>query len=339
MGNPLSTLVAKLAFLPPAASYEVDWQELLWLRTKRGQRIPAVFVPWPGAKFTILFSHANAEDLGLIFGHLKTLSEVLQVNVMGYEYTGYGQSTGTPSEAACYDDIVAAFGWLIKEKNLLPSEVILFGRSIGSGPTVELASRAEVGGIILQSAFTSCIRVAYDLKHTVGDIFCNIKKLHKVKCPALIIHGTRDDVVTLQHGKALFSAGPNMYMYACVCMCACVYSHACMQGGAHICIRVICSYACRQAYVHVYLNVHACMHACMHMHAHACLSVCMYLSMNACIFVHPHARTRARMHTHARTIHRSKHAHTYPNVHTYRQGALQAMPSTASTVLGQGSLA
>ena len=235
MGNPLSTLVAKLAFLPPAASYEVDWQELLWLRTKRGQRIPAVFVPWPGAKFTILFSHANAEDLGLIFGHLKTLSEVLQVNVMGYEYTGYGQSTGTPSEAACYDDIVAAFGWLIKEKNLLPSEVILFGRSIGSGPTVELASRAEVGGIILQSAFTSCIRVAYDLKHTVGDIFCNIKKLHKVKCPALIIHGTRDDVVTLQHGKALFSlAQICICMRVCACVRVCIVMHVCKEVHTYV---------------------------------------------------------------------------------------------------------
>mmetsp|Transcript_102968 Transcript_102968/g.165856 ORF Transcript_102968/g.165856 Transcript_102968/m.165856 type:complete len:146 (-) Transcript_102968:91-528(-) len=90
------------------------------------------------------------------------------------------------------------------EKNLLPVEVILFGRSIGSGPTVELASRAEVGGIILQSAFTSCIRVAYDVKHTAFDAFCNIKKLPKVRCPVLIIHGTRDDVVSLQHGKELF---------------------------------------------------------------------------------------------------------------------------------------
>ena len=139
------------------------------------------------AKFTILFSHANAEDLGLIYEHLKTLSEVLQVNVMGYEYTGYGRSTGVPSEANCYADIVAAFSWLLKEKNLLPSEVILFGRSIGSGPTVELASRAEVGGVILQSAFTSCIRVAYDVKHTVFDVFCNIKKVHKIKCPVLIL--------------------------------------------------------------------------------------------------------------------------------------------------------
>ena len=204
MGNPVSKLVAQLAFLPPPPSYERDWAELVWLDTKRGQKIAACFVPCPGAKFTLLFSHANAEDLGLVYDWMKTLSDVLQVNVMGYDYTGYGRSTGTPSEADCYADIVAAFSWLLQQKNLLPGEVILYGRSIGSGPTVELASRAEVGGVILQSAFTSCIRVAYDVKHTAFDAFCNVGKVHKIKCPVLVVHGTRDDVVPIQHGKELF---------------------------------------------------------------------------------------------------------------------------------------
>ena len=193
------------------------------------------------AKFTVLFSHANAEDLGLIFDHLKTLKEVLQVNVMGYEYTGYGRSTGTPSETDCYADITAAFSWLVQEKNLLPSEVILYGRSIGSGPSVELASRAEVGGVILQSAFTSCIRVAYDLKYTAFDAFCNIKKIHKIKCPVLIIHGTRDDVVTLQHGKELFKLcrRPHRPFWVCTRLCCFAYvsvlQPCILYLSAHVC--------------------------------------------------------------------------------------------------------
>ena len=180
------------------------------------------------AKFTLLFSHANAEDLGLVFDHLKTLSEVLQVNVMGYEYTGYGRATGTPSEVDCYADIAAAFSWLMQEKNLLPSEVILCGRSIGSGPTVELASRAEVGGVILQSAFTSCIRVAYDVKYTAFDAFCNVKKIHKVKCPVLIVHGTRDDVVPCLHGKELYKLCRRPHRPFWVCRCVGLWG--CSQG-------------------------------------------------------------------------------------------------------------
>ena len=68
MGNPVSKLVAKLAFLPPPPSYEPDWRELVWLQTERGQKIAACFLPCPGAKFTVLFSHANAEGEAAVPG-------------------------------------------------------------------------------------------------------------------------------------------------------------------------------------------------------------------------------------------------------------------------------
>ncbi len=65
---------------------------------------------------------------------------------MGYDYTGYGHADGVPSEVDCYADIAAVFGWLMQEKNLLPRDVILYGRSLGSGPTLDLASRVKVRG-------------------------------------------------------------------------------------------------------------------------------------------------------------------------------------------------
>mmetsp|Transcript_62224 Transcript_62224/g.166965 ORF Transcript_62224/g.166965 Transcript_62224/m.166965 type:complete len:256 (-) Transcript_62224:13-780(-) len=201
-------LVAKLAFVPPAPSYSADLKDLIWITTKRGQRIPAIYIPFDGASFTILFSHANAEDLGHIVPHLKALSHVLQVNVLGYEYTGYGRSTGSPSEKDCYYDIAAAYAYLLQERNALPRDIILFGRSLGSGPTCELASRAEVGGVILQSAFTSCVRVAYDVPRTppLLDAFCNLDKVGKIDAAVLVVHGTHDDVVPTSHGKQLFRA-------------------------------------------------------------------------------------------------------------------------------------
>jgi len=197
-------VVAKLAFLPPPPTYKQDWAVLRWLTTSRESRIPFVFIDFPGSRTTILFSHANAEDLGLIYDHVVMLSDVLQVNVMAYDYTGYGHASGTPSEQDCYADIAACFAFLLKEKDLLPSEIILFGRSLGSGPSVELASRAQVGGVILQSAFTSCIRVAYDVKHTAFDLFSNIHKIQKIVAPVLLIHGTHDDIVPIDHAKAWF---------------------------------------------------------------------------------------------------------------------------------------
>jgi pimeloyl-ACP methyl ester carboxylesterase len=157
-------VVARLAFLPPPPTYDESWDKLTWVKTKRGQRIPLLYIPHPGAKFTILFAHANAEDLGSIADHLNTLAEVLCVNVCGFDYTGYGHASGTPSEQDCYADIAAALAWLAEVQNALPKHVILYGRSIGSGPVCELASKVEVAGVVLQSAFLSCIRQVRSFK-------------------------------------------------------------------------------------------------------------------------------------------------------------------------------
>lgn len=61
-----------------------------------------------------------------------------------------------------------------------------------------------MGGVILQSAFTSCIRVAYDVSRTAFDCFANLNKVSKIQAPVLIVHGTKDEVVPLAHGKVLF---------------------------------------------------------------------------------------------------------------------------------------
>ncbi len=65
-----------------------------WLTTAYGNRIPAVYFKRESAKITLLYSHANAEDLGLMFSWLKCLSRRLNVNILAYDYTGYGESDG-----------------------------------------------------------------------------------------------------------------------------------------------------------------------------------------------------------------------------------------------------
>ncbi|CAE8647986.1 unnamed protein product, partial [Polarella glacialis] len=91
MGNNL----ARLVFQPPHSSYGKD-PNLIWLNTSRGEVIPAFFIKREGAHFTLLFSHGNAEDLGLIIRYFRELSHILSVNVFSYEYTGYGMSSGQP---------------------------------------------------------------------------------------------------------------------------------------------------------------------------------------------------------------------------------------------------
>merc|ERR1712061_545435 len=102
----MGTLVTKLVFQPPDASYTRD-PNLIWLHTAEHEVIPAFFID-RDAKFTLLFSHGNAEDLGMIIQYLRGVSHFLEVNVSAYECTDYGMSTGEPSEQAIYADIEAA---------------------------------------------------------------------------------------------------------------------------------------------------------------------------------------------------------------------------------------
>lgn len=199
MGNNL----ARLVFQPPQSSYGKD-PNLFWLTTSREEVIPAFYLRKPDAFFTLLFSHGNAEDLGLIIRYFKDVSHQLHVNVFSYEYTGYGMSTGQPQEAAVYSDIEAAFKYLREELRIPWTQIVPYGRSIGTAPSIHLAREYPVRGVILQSPMVSIYRIPFRLRFTLpGDIFTNIDKIGDVCCPVFVIHGTRDEIVPVWHGQAL----------------------------------------------------------------------------------------------------------------------------------------
>ena len=123
-------------------------------------------------------------------------------------------ATGTPSEDNCYADIEAAFNYLVKEKGISPHQIVLYGRSVGSGPSCWLARKTalngnSVGGLILHSPFASVYRVVLNFGFTViGDKFPNIDNIKDVSCPVFICHGRDDEVVPFRHGVELHSAVP-----------------------------------------------------------------------------------------------------------------------------------
>uniref|UniRef100_A0A7S3LGM2 AB hydrolase-1 domain-containing protein n=1 Tax=Amphora coffeiformis TaxID=265554 RepID=A0A7S3LGM2_9STRA len=209
MGDAISSLL----FQPPPPTY-LHPSRHFWLNTDHGSRIPAFFIERPGAMVTLLFSHGNAEDLGMIYDWFNDLARVLRVNIMAYDYTGYGKSTGTPTEDNCYADIEAAYKYLTEVRRIQPEQIVLYGRSLGSGPSCYLASKTatagrSVGGVILQSPLLSAYRVAFNFRFTmVGDRFPNIDYAPAIRCPVFIVHGTQDEVVPFWHGEELFLALP-----------------------------------------------------------------------------------------------------------------------------------
>ncbi|KAJ7979633.1 alpha/beta hydrolase domain-containing protein 17B-like [Quillaja saponaria] len=137
----------------------------------------------------------------------------LRVNIMSYDYSGYGASTGKPSELNTYYDIEAVYNCLKSEYGIKQEDVILYGQSVGSGPTVHLASRLQkLRGVVLHSAILSGLRVLYPVKMTFWfDIFKNIDKIRQVNCTVLVIHGTNDDIVDWSHGKRLWELSKEKY--------------------------------------------------------------------------------------------------------------------------------
>lgn len=224
MGKVISTLL----FLPPREPTYLNSKKYFWLTTSTGSKIPAFFIRQNHARYTILYSHGNAEDLGMIYDYLIELSELLYINIMAYDYSGYGlgsmrkdnrKKKVVPSEKNCYADIEAALEHLIKVELISLSQIVLYGRSVGSGPSCYLAQKLNkeeksVAGLILHSPFLSVCRVVLDMGFEMKyDVFPNISRIKDVGCPTFIMHGTMDEVVPFSHGKGLYDALPEDMKY------------------------------------------------------------------------------------------------------------------------------
>ncbi|KAD2806063.1 hypothetical protein E3N88_39440 [Mikania micrantha] len=226
MGGVTSSMAAKLAFFPPNPPFyklitekssglllfdrfpHRENVDVLKLPTRRGNKIVAVYVRYPMATRTVLYSHGNAADIGQMYELFIDLSIHLKVNLMGYDYSGYGQSSGKPSEHNTYADIEAAYKCLEESYNTKQEDIILYGQSVGSGPTVNLAARLpRLRAVVLHSPILSGLRVMYPVKHTYWfDIYKNIDKIRSVNCPVLVIH-----VVDCSHGKQLWELCQEKY--------------------------------------------------------------------------------------------------------------------------------
>jgi len=205
-------IVSKNAFLPPPPTPIYTRPDLKFVSTKNHYKIPVLFIKNRDANFTFLFSHGNAEDVGAAERWLYTLSDELKVNIAAYDYPGYGESSSEnglpiqPSEELCYEAADSVYDYLTREENIQPSQLIAYGRSLGTGVTVDLASRKKFAGVILQSPLRSAVRVVLNTPFTLPiDIFANQDKIQKIHAPIYIFHGKMDTVINYSHGVYLHS--------------------------------------------------------------------------------------------------------------------------------------
>jgi len=162
-----------------------------------------------GTKDLILYFHGNAEDIGNSSTFTRRLAMELKTQILAVEYPGYGVYEGTTNAKIINEDAEIVFDFLTHEVGMDPKNIIIFGRSIGSGPATHLAANRNPGALVLMSAYMSIRSVIRDivgqfLSGLFAERFSNIEEIEKAECPCFFIHGKKDKVIPWEHSKSLF---------------------------------------------------------------------------------------------------------------------------------------
>lgn len=185
--------------------------EQVTLRTEDDLNLSAWYIPAEDAQFTVLFCHGNG---GNIMHRLDSINLFynLGINCFIFDYRGYGDSEGKPSEEGTYLDADAAYKWLRKKKGLAPEKIIVFGRSMGGSIAAHLASRREVWSLVIESSFTSYVDIGRKFyPYMPVRLFARfgyrtIDYVRDVDCPVMIIHSRDDQIIDFKFGLQLYEA-------------------------------------------------------------------------------------------------------------------------------------
>ena len=165
------------------------------------------------AGFWLLVCHGNAGNLSQFDrpAHYAALRQ-LGLNLFAFDYRGYGESGGMPSEQGLYRDADAAYRYLREERGVPAERIIVFGHSLGSAVAIDLASRVHNAGLIVEGGLVSVVQRGQELypfipvRWIARTRFSSIDKIPKVATPKLFLHAVADEVIPLSHGRRLYQA-------------------------------------------------------------------------------------------------------------------------------------
>ena len=183
--------------------------ENISFETKDGLMLSGWFISKEDSRGVLLFCHGNAGNIGHRLDSIQLFHE-LGLDIFIFDYRGYGQSEGKPTEKGTYEDTEAAWRYLVEERQVDPDKLIVFGRSLGGAVDSWLASRHTPGALILESTFTSLPDIAAALypylpvKLMLRFKYNTAEYLSEVNCPTLIIHSQNDEIMPFTHGQRLF---------------------------------------------------------------------------------------------------------------------------------------
>jgi fermentation-respiration switch protein FrsA (DUF1100 family) len=197
-------------FTPAAAGLE--FRDVA-IATDDGERLHGWWIPASRPPVGhVLVCHGNAGNVGDRVPHAALLTAA-GLDVLLFDYRGYGRSGGRPNEAGTYRDARAARRALLEHPGVDPARVLYLGESLGGAIALALALEAPPAGLILQSTFTS-IRDLARLHYPfvpgglAPDAYPSLGRIAALQVPLLVLHGDCDEIVPLSHGERLFAAAP-----------------------------------------------------------------------------------------------------------------------------------
>jgi uncharacterized protein len=188
--------------------------EDVFFSTSDGLQLNGWFFPCtpgsPRAHLALLYCHGNGGNIGY---RLDACAAVLEtgVNLFIFDYRGYGRSAGRPSEAGTYLDAQAAYHWL-RNRGFAGSNIIAYGESLGGGVVSELGLREPLGGLVLQSTFTSIRDIGAEVfpwlpvRWLASNTYDTRSKLPRLHIPILVMHSRADGLARFHHAERNFAA-------------------------------------------------------------------------------------------------------------------------------------
>lgn len=237
MGSILKMIVERCAqtsiYHPPPVSYQKT--SVNYIKSVRGDKLALRCISPPNASMSlyskyrdgrhvVLFSHGNACDIGGCNHLCEILATMLDAHVIVYDYPNYGASSKTSMCESVLNSSVEAVYNRCMELEIPNENIILMGQSLGSVPTLYLASRVytQYCGVILISPIASAFRSVVDenyfptfLASNLDTIlFNNLKAIENIHAPVALVHGFSDDVIDISSAEALHSKIPRPYQHA-----------------------------------------------------------------------------------------------------------------------------
>ncbi|MCW8973827.1 MAG: alpha/beta hydrolase [Gammaproteobacteria bacterium] len=198
------------ALVANPADWGLEYEEVGFAAAD-GKRLHGWYLPADGSRHTLLFFHGNAGNISHRGESLRIFHR-LGLNVLIFDYRGYGRSEGQADEQGLYRDAQAAWRYLAEQRGEDPGEIVLFGRSLGGAVAARLAAQVQPAGLLLESSFSSARDLAqwhFPLLSRLTPLryrFDAVASLEQVSCPVLVLHSPQDEIIPYVLGEKLFRA-------------------------------------------------------------------------------------------------------------------------------------